>query len=83
MKLKDIKLLSSILGSFKMEFRKIFLKDNTKGNLYIITALLFLIISFSFLFLAIIGLMINTNFEIYPSGALYSTVRIKDFKHKK
>ena len=73
MKVKD---MSSILGLFKLEFRQIFLKDDTKGNLYIITATIFLIVSLSFLFIAILGLITNKNIDsIYPAGSLYSTIR--------
>ena len=89
--LKEMILLSSILGLFKLKFRRILLKDETKGNLYIITAVLFLIFSLSFFFIAIFALITSSITpspspyidDTYPSGALYSTVRIKDFKTKK
>ena len=68
------------LGLSKKEINKIFLFDNRKDPLLLKILLLIFIFSFLGIFVLII---LNTFAEyIYPTGALYSTVKIEDFKGK-
>jgi len=68
------------LGLSKKEINKIFLFDNRKDPLLLKILLVIFIFSFLGIFVLII---LNTFSEyIYPTGALYSTVKIEDFKAK-
>ena len=71
------------LGLTKNEITQIMLFDNSKNAYYwrlLLIIVMFLIIIGWFNSLIFITGKINEN--VYPSGALYSTVKLKDFKKK-
>ncbi len=69
------------LGLSKKEISKIFLFDDRKDPLLLKILLLIIIVSS----LGIVVFIILNVFSehIYPTGALYSTVKIEDFKGKR
>jgi ABC-type phosphate/phosphonate transport system permease subunit len=68
------------LGLSKKEITKVLLFNNTK-NPTLYTILMILAIIFSGIIIIFIAIVVARN--IYPAGALYSTVKTKDFKAKK
>lgn len=71
------------LGLTKKEINQIMIFDNSKHAYLwrlLLIVVMFLIIIGWFNFLTIIVGKINEN--VYPSGAMYSTVKLKDFKKK-
>jgi len=65
------------LGLNKKEINKILIFDNTRHpTLYLV--LLIIAIVASGIIVIILGIVIARN--VYPEGALYSTVKRKDFK---
>jgi len=68
------------LGLGKKEINRVFLFDDFKYPLFF---KILMIILFTFLGIFIIVLANRFSEHIYPTGALYSTVRIKDFDKKK
>ena len=71
------------LGLTKKEITKIMIFDNSKNAYYwrlLLIIIMFLIIIGWFNSLIFITGKINEN--VYPSGTLYSTVKLKDFKKK-
>ncbi len=71
------------LGLTKKEITKIMIFDNSKHTYLwrlLLIVVMFLIIIGWFNSLIFITRQINEN--VYPSGALYSTVKLKDFKKK-
>ena len=68
------------LGLSKKEINKVFLFDNSRYPL-LFKILLIIISIFLSVFIIILG--IEASRHIYPAGALYSTVKIEDFKDKK
>lgn len=82
----DIKIFYEVgkeLGLTKKEITKIMIFDNSKNAYYwrlLLIIIMFLIIIGWFNSLIFITGKINEN--VYPSGTLYSTVKLKDFKKK-
>jgi len=68
------------LGLSKKEISKVLLFNNTK-NPILYTILMIVAIIFSGIIIVFIVIVVSRN--IYPAGALYSTVKTKDFKAKK
>lgn len=71
------------LGLTKKEITQIMIFDNSKNAYYwrlLLLVIMFLIIIGWFNSLIFITGKINEN--VYPSGTLYSTVKLKDFKKK-
>lgn len=68
------------LGLSKKEINRIFLFDDNRYSLFYKILLIFI---FIFLGILIVVLGIEASRHIYPTGTLYSTVKIKDFKGKK
>ncbi|GAI59658.1 unnamed protein product [marine sediment metagenome] len=68
------------LGLSKKEINKVLLFDDSKNPLFY---KILMIILFSFLGIFIFILLNIFSEHIYPTGALYSTVKIKDFDKKK
>ena len=71
------------LGLTKKEITKTMIFDNSKNAYYwrlLLLFVMFLIIIGWFNSLIFITGKINEN--VYPSGTLYSTVKLKDFKNK-
>ena len=67
------------LGLNKKEIRNILLFDNTKNpTLYTILMIIGIILSGIVIIFIVIVIVRNA----YPAGALYSTVKTKDFKDK-
>jgi ABC-type phosphate/phosphonate transport system permease subunit len=68
------------LGLNKREISKVLLFNNTKNpTLYTILMIIGIILSG----IVIIFIVIVIARNLYPAGALYSTVKTKDFKKKK
>lgn len=67
------------LGLTKKEMSRTFLFQNRRS---LLLSLLIMILISIFAFILAIAFIVNSK-EIYPSGALYSSVSIKDFKDKK
>lgn len=71
------------LGLTKKEITQIMIFDNSKNAYY--WRLLLIIVMFLIVigwFNSIIFLAGKINENVYPSGTLYSTVKLKDFKKK-
>ena len=68
------------LGLSKKEISKVLLFNNTK-NPVLYTILMIIAIIFSGIIFIIVAITVARN--IYPAGALYSTVKTKDFKTEK
>jgi len=71
------------LGLTKKEITKIMIFDNSKNAYYwrlLLIVVMFLIIIGWFNSIIFLAGKINEN--VYPSGTLYSTVKLKDFKNK-
>ena len=68
------------LGLSKKEISKVLLFNNTK-NPVLYTILMIIAIIFSGIIVVFVAILVSRN--IYPAGALYSTVKSKDFKAKK
>ena len=68
------------LGLSKKEINRVFLFDDSRYPLFFKILMIFISI-FLGIFIIIIGL--EASKHIYPAGALYSTVKIKDFDKKK
>ena len=67
-------------GLSKKEITKVLLFNDTK-NPILYTILMIIAIIFSGIIIIFIAIVVSRN--IYPAGALYSTVKTKDFKAKK
>lgn len=67
------------LGLTKKEMSRTFLFQNRRSLLF---SFLIIILIFIFTFILAIAFIVNSK-EIYPSGALYSSVSINEFKNKK
>ena len=79
-KLFQLNKIGKELGLSKKQINKILLFDNSR---YPLLYKILMIITFVFVGVIIIILGIEASRHIYPAGALYSTVKIKDFKGKK
>ncbi|MFX0042855.1 MAG: hypothetical protein ACFE8L_08075 [Candidatus Hodarchaeota archaeon] len=68
------------LGLSKKEINKILIFDNTRHPTLYLVLLIIAIVAFGVIVI-ILGIVVARN--VYPQGALYSTVKKKDFKRKR
>lgn len=71
------------LGLTRKEISKIMLFDNSKyANIWRVLLILLMIIIIVVWFNSLVFLTHKINENVYPSGTLYSTVKLKDFEKK-
>lgn len=71
--------ISKELGLSKTEISHVFLFEGKHSVLYKLLLILFLVA----ISVVVVVAIIFISRAVYPSGALYSTVKINDFKKKK